>query len=138
LMAWLHEFPETSENVTGSSQNRWTPKVPVVSVVLSRPSASSVPRREHRRRRDSQVLDDAAVYIEITWYPKTPCHSVENVGVDHGSDIRLLIEVTKTPKDVSVTSQHRWTSKVPVVSAVLSRPSASSVPRREHRRHRDS
>jgi hypothetical protein len=25
-----------------------------------------------------------------------------------------------------------------VVSAVLSRPSASSVPRREHRRHRDS
>jgi hypothetical protein len=71
-MAWLHEFPETSENVNGSSQRRWTSKIPVVSSVLLRPSASSVLRRKHQRHRDSQVLNDAAVTIELAWHSKTP------------------------------------------------------------------
>jgi hypothetical protein len=112
LTPWLFELHKTPEDISQTSQHRRTSKVPVVS----------------RYSRGPQLPPASEEAIGNVWsvaYLATPRGTLNN------SDIRKcrrhsptslasltpwLFELCKTPEGIPQTSQHRRTSKVPVVS----------------------
>jgi hypothetical protein len=78
---WSFEGPETSENISDSSLYRWTSKVPVVSAVLSNPSAYAALRRALHTRRDYQVPGDVLTDIEPLKHPKMPDRFADGLNI---------------------------------------------------------
>jgi hypothetical protein len=78
---WCVEAPETSENISDSSLYRWTSKVPVVSAVLSNPSAYAALRRALHTHWDSQVPGDVLADLEPLKHPKMPDRFVDGLNI---------------------------------------------------------
>ena len=80
-MPWLFEVPNKSENLSESSQHRWTSKVPVVSAILSKPSHSASLRKGCWSMQNFSVPGDVAADNETIKHPKTPVHFDDGLNI---------------------------------------------------------
>jgi len=111
-MPWLFEHHETSEDNSQRSQHRWTSKVPVVSVVRSRPFRSVYLRRGVGKLRGHPVPGDASDDSGLVTHPKMRSPPADLLGI---IDALSCICTPCSPKRASEHSccRHR---RVPPVS----------------------
>lgn len=81
FLPWLFELLNRSENIFGLSQRRWTTKVPVVSVVLSRPSYSESLRKGFWKIQVFPVPGDASEDIKAIKHPKILSRFSDNLDI---------------------------------------------------------
>jgi hypothetical protein len=80
-MPWFIELLNRPEDLFRFSQHRWTPKVPVVSAVLVRPSHSASLRKGSWSIQVFSVPGDAVVDIETIKYPKILARFVDDLNI---------------------------------------------------------